>query len=204
MAEVTVIDYGLGNTQAFMHVYDRLNIEVEAASTPDALARAKRLILPGVGSFDWAVMRLNQSGLRETLDETVLGHKRPILGVCVGMQMMAERSDEGSEPGLGWINAEVLAMARANNQSAPLPHMGWNDVEATETDTLFRGIEAPRYYFLHSFYMRPRDEADNLATTVYGNRFTAAIHRGNIFGTQFHPEKSHQWGVRLLRNFAAL
>jgi imidazole glycerol-phosphate synthase subunit HisH len=204
MAEVTVIDYGLGNIQAFMHVYDRLNIEAEVASTPDEIARAKRLILPGVGSFDWAVTRLNQSGLRETLDDVVLGGKRPVLGVCVGMQMMAERSDEGSEPGLGWIDAEVRDMARLNNRSAPLPHMGWNDVEAIETDTLFYGIEVPRYYFLHSFYMQPRSEADNLATAVYGNRFTAAIRRGNIFGTQFHPEKSHQWGISLLRNFATL
>ena len=203
MAEVTVIDYGLGNVHAFMHVYDRLNIEAETASTPEVLAGAKRLILPGVGSFDWALARLNNSGLRDVLDELVLNQKRPVLGVCVGMQMMAQRSDEGQALGLGWLDAEVQDM-EAHIRSAPLPHMGWNDVEVDKTDELFRSIEAPRYYFLHSFCVQPVDDADILATTVYGKKFTAAIRRDNIFGTQFHPEKSHHWGGRLLDNFAAI
>jgi glutamine amidotransferase len=126
----------------------------------------------------------------------------PVLGVCVGMQMMAHRSEEGELPGLGWIDAEVVRFDAAQIGDAPLPHMGWNDVRPAATDSLFRGIEAPRYYFLHSFRVVPRQLADELATARYGSDFTAAVRSGHVFGTQFHPEKSHQWGIDLLRNFA--
>ncbi|HEX2613602.1 MAG TPA: imidazole glycerol phosphate synthase subunit HisH [Fibrobacteria bacterium] len=201
---VTLADYGLGNIQAFAHIYDRLNIPVEVATTPGQIAKAERIILPGVGAFDWAMRRLNASGLREALDERVLKGGVPVLGVCVGMQMMARGSDEGALPGLGWIDAEVRKFDASVIGDSPLPHMGWNDVHPASSGTLFRGIEAPRYYFLHTYYFAPDSSADVLATANYGSDFAAAVARDNVFGTQFHPEKSHQWGIDLLRNFAEL
>lgn len=204
MSRVTLVNYGLGNIRAFAHIYQRLNIPVVVATTAEQLARAEKIILPGVGAFDWAMTRLNDSGLRDTLDELVLRQQVPVLGVCVAMQMMAHRSEEGELPGLGWIDAEVVRFDRAQISHAPLPHMGWNDVRPTATDSLFRGIEAPRYYFLHSYCIVPRHPGDVLATARYGSDFTAAVHSGHVFGTQFHPEKSHQWGINLLQNFAEI
>jgi len=202
MSRVTLVNYGVGNIQAFAHIYQRLNIPVVVATTAGQMARAEKIVLPGVGAFDWAMARLNASGLRDMLDELVLRQRVPVLGVCVGMQMMAHRSEEGELPGLGWIDAEVVHFDPAQISHAPLPHMGWNDVRPTASDSLFLGIEAPRYYFLHSYCIAPRQQADVLATAYYGSDFTAAVRIGNVFGTQFHPEKSHQWGIDLLRNFA--
>lgn len=204
MSSVTLVNYGLGNIQAFAHIYQRLNIHVEVASSPEQLAKAEKIILPGVGAFDWAITRLNNSGLRDTLDELVLQKQVHVLGVCVGMQMMAQCSEEGSLPGLGWIDGEVARFKPVQTGDAPLPHMGWNDVQPVTAGNLFQGIEAPRYYFLHSYCIVPRNIDDVLASAVYGGKFTAAVSKGNIFGTQFHPEKSHQWGIDLLRNFAEL
>lgn len=202
MADVTLVHYGLGNIQAFAHIYQRLNLAVEVATTAAQLAAAQRLILPGVGAFDWAMARLNASGMRDALDDAVLNRNVPVLGVCVGMQMMAQRSDEGVEPGLGWIKGDVRAFGSLAEQRLPLPHMGWNDVTPASTDCLFAGIDAPRYYFLHSYCIVPADDGDALAMADYGNSFVSAVRHGNIFGTQFHPEKSHGWGIDLLRNFA--
>jgi glutamine amidotransferase len=168
----------------------------------EQLARAEKLILPGVGAFDWAMTRLNDSGLRDTLDELVLRQQVPVLGVCVGMQMMAHHSEEGKLPGLAWIDAEVVRFDPAQIHNAPLPHMGWNDVRPSAGDSLFRGIEEPRFYFLHSYCIAPRQPTDVLATARYGCEFAAAVRSRNVFGTQFHPEKSHHWGIDLLRNFA--
>lgn len=202
MADVTLVHYGLGNIQAFAHIYQRLNLAVEVATTAEQLAAAQRLILPGVGAFDWAMARLNASGMRDALDDAVIGRKVPVLGVCVGMQMMTDRSDEGTEPGLGWIKGEVKAFGSDSERRLPLPHMGWNDVAPANTACLFAGIEAPKYYFLHSYCIVLTNDDDALAMADYGNRFVSAIRHDNIFGTQFHPEKSHNWGIDLLHNFA--
>ena len=199
-----MVDYGLGNIRAFAHIYQRLNMPVVVATTAEQLTDAEKIVLPGVGAFDWAMTRLNDSGLRDTLDGLVLRQHVPVLGVCVGMQMMAHQSEEGELSGLGWIDAEVVRFDPAQIGQAPLPHMGWNDVRPVATDSLFRGIEAPRYYFLHSYCIAPRQSAEVLATARYGSDFTAAVRSGNVYGTQFHPEKSHQWGIDLLRNFAEL
>lgn len=204
MSEVTLIDYGLGNIRAFANIYERLNISFNIGSTSDAIRDAKRLILPGVGAFDWAMKRLNQSGLRSALDAMVLERETPVLGVCVGMQMMALSSDEGTEAGLGWFDAVVTSFDQDASEDTPLPHMGWNDVTPLSADSLFRNIESPRYYFLHSYCVVPADERDKLATANYAGTFTAAIRKGGIFGTQFHPEKSHGWGIDLLQNFARI
>lgn len=204
MSGVTLVNYGLGNIQAFAHIYKRLNIPVEIAETSSQIENAEKLILPGVGAFDWAMKRLNDSGLREILDHVVLQKQVPILGVCVGMQMMAERSEEGVLPGLGWIDADVVRFDPVRIGDIPLPHMGWNDAQPLTFDSLFWGIEAPRYYFLHSYCIVPRRLDNILATAYYGCEFTAAVCDKHIFGTQFHPEKSHQWGIKLLKNFAEM
>jgi glutamine amidotransferase len=199
---IAIVDYGLGNVQAFEDIYRSLNIEVVRASSVNALLGASRLILPGVGSFDRAMQLLNRSGLRDALDELVLHRRVPVLGVCVGMQMMARRSEEGSERGLSWLDADVVRLSPASaGKPMPIPHMGWNDVRSEKDGSLLAGCLRGYFYFLHSYYIVP-DSPDNLlASASYGGRFAAAVSSGSIFGTQFHPEKSHQAGVNLLRAF---
>ena len=201
---IAIVDYGLGNVQAFANIYKRLNISVQVARVAADLDGADKVILPGVGAFDWAMSRLEASGMRPVLDSLVLKQGRPVLGVCVGMQMMARRSDEGVLPGLGWFDAEVKRFDETNFESKThLPHMGWNDVVPV-ADSLFVGMESPRFYFLHSYYFEVGDPAQTIATTDYNVAFTSAVANGNIFGVQFHPEKSHHWGVQLLKNFAEM
>lgn len=203
---IIIVDYGLGNIHAFANIYKRLNIPVAFSRTCEELERATHIVLPGVGAFDWAMECLNASGMRSTLDHLVLNVKLPVLGVCVGMQMMANRSDEGRAPGLGWFDAEVFRFDESRIQGRThLPHMGWNDVMPTHESGLFREMsEGGRFYFLHSYYFSPKDKNDILANTEYGDRFACAVRRQNIHGVQFHPEKSHGWGIQLLKNFARL
>lgn len=203
---ITIVNYGLGNIQAFVNIYKRLNIPVAEADTTNDLARAEKIILPGVGAFDWAMTRLNSSGMRACLDDLVIGEKRPVLGVCVGMQIMAQASEEGELPGLGWIDAEVRRFdEKGFTQKTHLPHMGWNNVEIKRKSGLFQGLETgARFYFLHSYYFVPTSTEIVLAETDYCGAFASAVCSGNAFGTQFHPEKSHQWGIQLLKNFAEM
>ena len=203
---ITIVNYGLGNIQAFANIYKRLNICVDIASSPDQLQNVDKIILPGVGAFDWAMKRLNDSGMREMLDELVMIDHKPVLGICVGMQIMAQRSDEGKLAGLGWIDAEVKKFdSTATSQKMLLPHMGWNDVSPCKANGLFRTIEKnARFYFLHSYYFLPRSQDNVLAVTDYNGSFASGVHHQNVFGVQFHPEKSHQWGIQLLKNFAEL
>lgn len=203
---ITIVDYGLGNIQAFANIYKRLGVPVTVASDAQALSQAERIVLPGVGAFDWAMSRLNDSGLRSALDHLVLEQGRPVIGICVGMQMMAQRSDEGAAPGLGWIAGDVRLFDDTRFVGdTHLPHMGWNDVEPRPGEPLFASLDSPpRFYFLHSYYFDAADPADVIATADYGGAFCCAVRRRNVMGVQFHPEKSHQWGIRLLQNFAEL
>lgn len=202
---ITIVDYGLGNVRAFENIYRRLGIPIQSAKSANELVTATKLILPGVGAFDWAVQRLDDSGMREQLNELVLEKKIPVLGVCVGMQIMARASEEGKKSGLGWIDAEVKGFdASCFYQKMPIPHMGWNKVSVCNNCRLFDGIDDCKYYFLHSYYLEPRDAQVTVGLTSYGKDFTSAIAHENIYATQFHPEKSHQWGIKLLSNFAGI
>lgn len=203
---ITIIDYGLGNISAFRNVYKRLNIEVTVAKCAADLKTAAKVILPGVGAFDHAMQLLEQSGMRNTLDELVLANRVPVLGVCVGMQILGRSSDEGKLPGLGWIKGRVRGFKSLELQNnLPLPHMGWNDVQPVLTHKLFDQLESDaRFYFLHSYFFECDRDGDILATSSYGVNFGSAINCSNIYGVQFHPEKSHHYGTQLLKNFAEL
>lgn len=203
---ISIVDYGLGNVRAFSNMYDRLNIEARVVRHADELRGATKIILPGVGAFDHAMQLLQQSGMRETLDDLVLRQHVPVMGICVGMQILAEGSDEGQLPGLGWIPGRVRAFkSNSRVQGLPLPHMGWNDVNPKSGLKLFEGLEtAARFYFLHSYYFECGRPDRVAATTSYGIDFSCAVHSGNVFGVQFHPEKSHHFGAHLLKNFAEL
>jgi glutamine amidotransferase len=203
---ITIVDYGLGNIQAFLNVYKRLTIVAGTARTATELAGASRVILPGVGAFDHAMERLEQSGMRATLDDLVLTKRIPVLGVCVGMQMLAAGSDEGRLAGLGWIDGHVRAFGTWEPaKRLPAPHMGWNDVLPAVGTRLFEALESEaRFYFLHSFFFECARQEDVLAVSQYGAAFSSAVRHDNVFGVQFHPEKSHHFGTQLLKNFATL
>jgi len=203
---ITLIDYGVGNIFAFQNVYKRLDILTKIAKTSQDLVDAQKMILPGVGSFDYAMSQLNASGMREKLDELVIEKKVPVLGICVGMQMMGNRSDEGKLVGLKWIDSEILKFdENLIQQRTKLPHMGWNDVVPVYNHPLFRGLEKDAiFYFLHSFYFKCNNPTDSIAFSEYGISFSSAVNRDNVYGIQFHPEKSHQYGEKLLHNFANL
>jgi len=203
---ITIIDYGLGNIQAFVNVYHRLGIPIAIAKREKDLVSASKLILPGVGAFDHAMELLDASGMRGAIEELVLARRLPILGVCVGMQILAESSEEGNLPGLGWIPGCVRSFRSVDvAASLPLPHMGWNDVQVTGNQQLFCGLEEnSRFYFLHSFFFDCQDPDAAIAKASYGIDFCCAVRSENVYGVQFHPEKSHHFGTNLLKNFGEL
>lgn len=203
---ITIIDYGLGNIKAFQNIYNQLNLDCVVARDADTLRNASKIILPGVGSFDFAMLSLNKSGMRETLDELVLTKKIPILGICVGMQMLANSSEEGSLDGLGYVGGSVKRFSKEQLVNYPLPHMGWNAVKQEGVkDHLFNNIpNAERFYFLHSYYFDCAQELQKIALAEYGVKFTCGVRNNNIYGIQFHPEKSHLAGISLLANFGKM
>jgi glutamine amidotransferase len=201
---IGIVDYGVGNIQAILNVYNRLNVPACRVRTPSDFINISRLILPGIGSFDRAMQLLNHSGLRESLDTFVLLKKIPILGVCVGFQMLATSSEEGIEPGLNWIPGRVSSFKFDSRfGSMPAPHMGWNCINPVSNSKLFKGLNHSSYfYFLHSYFLDCDDKSYVMATSNYSFEFDCAISFDNIHGVQFHPEKSHEFGSKLLMNFA--
>lgn len=201
---ITIVDYGVGNIRAFLNAFKLLNLPARTATTPEELADAERIILPGVGAFDNAMARLDESGMRPTLTTLVADRKVPVLGVCVGMQMLGKSSEEGQRPGLGWIDGSVRSLRELDTAGdLRLPHMGWNEVRPAADNPLFRGLdEAWRFYFLHSFFFDCARNEDVAAVASYGREFCCAVRSDNVFGVQFHPEKSHHFGTTLLNNFA--
>ncbi|WP_222535562.1 imidazole glycerol phosphate synthase subunit HisH [Pedobacter polysacchareus] len=203
---IALIDYGVGNIRAFTNIYKQLNLPIKIAKSEDDLIDVTKIILPGVGAFDHAMDQLNHSGMRQRLDDLVLKQAVPVVGICVGMQMLANSSDEGKSAGLGWINASVKKFDESKiSYSTHLPHMGWNDIKSVKRSPILEGLEKDaKFYFLHSYYFHCNDLENTIATTDYGIEFCCAVNKDNIYGVQFHPEKSHQFGIQLLNNFAKL
>lgn len=201
---ITVVNYGSGNISAITNIYKSLNIPVSVATSAEDLDGATKLVLPGVGAFDATMTQLNASGMRRVLDQKVLKDGVPVLGICVGMQIMAKSSEEGVSLGLGWVDAHVKKFDPHHLKSKPhLPHLGWNTASPIGDPVLLKNILVTKgFYFLHSFYFECQNPNNAIATTDYGINFTSAINAGNVYGTQFHPEKSHQNGIQIFKNFA--
>ncbi len=203
---IGIIDYGSGNIHAIATIYKNLNIEYQVLRNPKDLRKANKLILPGVGAFDATMQQLIDSGLKEELNKLVLEKKVPILGICVGLQVMGLGSEEGKLPGLGWIPGKVKKFDESKIKIKPkLPHMGWNVIKDLRKHPLFKDIDSDfGFYFVHSFYFECKNHENILSTSNYGCEFTSSIYDNHIIGTQFHPEKSHGNGVQLLKNFSEL
>tara|TARA_B100001758_G_C18414488_1_gene618408 strand:- start:2217 stop:2831 length:615 start_codon:yes stop_codon:yes gene_type:complete len=203
---IGIIDYGSGNVQAIATIYKNLNIEYKVITNPNDLKKASKLILPGVGAFDATMRQLIKSGIKDELNNLVINKKIPILGICVGLQIMGFGSEEGELAGLGWIAGKVKKFDCSILKIKPkLPHMGWNTIKDINDHPLFNGIDHDfGFYFVHSYYFECESEENVLAISNYGKDFSSAIFSENIFGTQFHPEKSHGNGFLLFKNFADL
>ena len=201
---IGLINYGSGNIHAIANIYNRLNIPFFLVTDPLELNKANKLILPGVGDFDETMMLLRQRGLIDALDEFVRIRKVPILGVCVGMQVLGDRSEEGSLSGFGWIKGNIRKLDAAKIAKKPyLPHMGWNSINILKDNFLLKDIDAENgFYFLHNYYFDCDHVDDIVCTTNYGITFPVVVNHDNVYGTQFHPEKSHKNGIAIFKNFA--
>lgn len=199
---ITIVDYQMGNLGSISNMLKKLGVPSRITADPQDIAAASKLILPGVGAFDAGMDNLARSGLLPVLNERVLQAGVPTLGICLGMQLMTLRSEEGQRPGLGWVDAVALRF-RPTDAALKVPHMGWNRVHPARSAPLIDGLpEEPRFYFVHSYFVRCQRLEDVLMTTRYGQEFHSAFQHGNVAGVQFHPEKSHKFGMALLRNFA--
>lgn len=202
---IVIVDHGMGNLGSVQNMLRKIGAEGVRTADPDVIRQADKLVLAGIGAFDGAADRLAELGLVDVLNELVLDRHVPILGVCLGMQLMARSSEEGSQVGLGWLDADVRRFSFAPGVSLPVPHMGWQEVEPTRLSPLFDLNDRDlRFYFSHAYHLVCHDPADVAATATYGYEFAAAVHRGNIMGTQFHPEKSHTFGAEIYRRFVRL
>jgi imidazole glycerol-phosphate synthase subunit HisH len=200
---IVVVDYGMCNVGSITNMLRKVGAQPVASADPAVIAKATKLVLPGVGAFANGMRRLEEAGLVELLNRKVLEEKTPILGLCLGMQLFTLRSEEGSAAGLGWIDADTVKFSFPAGQEAPrVPHMGWNAVQITRPNALWAGMhDDPLFYFVHSYHVVCRADSDVATTTRYGYTFTSAVVHGHIAGTQFHPEKSHKFGTRLFANF---
>jgi glutamine amidotransferase len=201
---ITIVNYGLGNLASIQNMCRKLGIESVITDQPELIERADRLILPGVGHFRAGMDNLHASGLKPLLDRLVLNEKKPVLGICLGAQLMTRHSEEGDVDGLGWVDADTIAFNASKLGGLKIPHMGWTDIVIrASTDPIWAGIpDDPRFYFVHSYHFNFRNEAEIAATAQYGYEFACAFRKDNIYGMQFHPEKSHKYGMRILENFA--
>lgn len=200
---IAIIDYGVGNLKSLYNMFNKIGVDSVITSDIDEIKRAHKYVLSGVGAFDHGMKSLRNCSFFDTLEKEVLAVKKPVLGICLGMQMLTNRSEEGLEKGLGWLDAQTVRFD-LKQKDLPIPHMGWNSVEADDTSTLFKELENNRFYFVHSYHVVCNNPSNVLALSIYGDVFTCSISEGNIFGVQFHPEKSHKFGMKLLRNFEEL
>ena len=203
---IIIVDYKMGNLGSILNMLKKIGAPAMASSLPEDILQADKLILPGVGAFDNGMTNLKESGLLSVLNEKVLAKKTPILGICLGMQLLTRRSAEGRLEGLGWIGADTVRFKFDREESTlKIPHMGWNTVMFKPGSILSSGLESEaRFYFVHSFHVVCDREENVAGKTFYGYEFSSAIQNGNIMGVQFHPEKSHKYGLGLLKNFVEM
>lgn len=202
---ITIVDYGMGNLGSVHNMFKYIGVQSQISSDADVISKAEKILLPGVGAFDAAMKRLSQAGLLEVLNQKALQDKIPVLGICLGMQMLTRSSEEGKLEGLGWIPAKTVKF-KFEDRKLKIPHMGWNLVHTVQSSPLIEELpEEPRFYFVHSYHVVADDDKYVLMRTNYGYEFDSVITNGdNIFGAQFHPEKSHKFGMKLFKNFAAI
>jgi glutamine amidotransferase len=202
---ITIVDYGMGNLHSVKRKLQKLGANVSISSNPEEIVNATKLILPGVGHFGKAMEKMNATGIRNALDQAVIERRAPVLGICLGMQLMAKTSEEGLEQGLGWFDAEVVRLEVKDSLRFKIPHTGWNTVVFKKEDSLFKGLgQNPEFYFVHAYHFKTSDPRDILTNTMYENTFVSSVSRDHIYGVQFHPEKSHDTGIMLLENFIRL
>lgn len=202
---IAIIDYGLGNLTSVLNMHKRLGIEACISADQNVIAKADKLILPGVGHFDKGMQNLHNTGLTTLLNQKVLIDKIPVLGICLGAQLMTRQSEEGIEPGLAWVNANTVRFRFAPSASHKVPHMGWEDVNFVNPSPLWKNAVVPsRFYHVHAYHFKFDTSQLVTGTCTYGYEFASAFQNENIFGVQFHPEKSHKFGMKILENFAAL
>jgi glutamine amidotransferase len=200
---IVVVDYGVGNIASVLNMLKKVGAKAKASNLPTDLEKADKLILPGVGAFDAGMRCLRESGLIDVLNEQALTVRKPVMGICLGSQMLGCGSEEGQEKGLGWIDMDIVRFEKREGRK--VPHMGWNYVQAKADHPILNGLdEQSRFYFVHGYYMLPKVESDTLLIANYGQEFTAGVMKENIFGFQFHPEKSHKFGMQLFKNFVGL
>lgn len=200
---IVVVDYGVGNIASVLNMLKRVGAQAKSSNVIADIENADKLILPGVGAFDAGMRTLRDSGLVGILNEQALEVRKPVMGVCLGAQMLGRRSEEGDEPGLGWVDMDIVRFDKREGRK--VPHMGWNQISKTQEHQILAGLDdESRFYFVHSYFMAPDNEQNILLAADYGQRFTAAVVKDNIFGFQFHPEKSHRFGMQLFRNFVEL
>lgn len=206
--KVKILDYGLGNLGSIQNMFKKLGIAAEITGEEAEIEKADKIVLPGVGAFDEGMRGLAKSGLAGILSRKILEEKTPLLGVCLGMQLLTKESDEGKEKGLGWIEATTKRFSFAPNNELKIPHMGWNEVDICRPDDLTKDLnksgENARFYFVHSYYVECENARDVLLKTSHGIEFDVAFRRDHIMGVQFHPEKSHRFGMQILQNFYEL
>jgi len=203
MSTIAIVDYGMGNLHSVLKKFRRIGAEPTVVSRPAEVVAASRLVLPGVGHFGQAMRNLESAGLKAALDDAVLVRNVPILGICLGMQLLARRSEEGDSAGLGWLDADVVRFKVSDTVRYKVPQMGWNTVAFRKQSELTRGLpDQPEFYFAHAYHLVCRDPSDVVGETEYSGVFPSVVRRKNIFGVQFHPEKSHDVGEAMLRSFA--
>ncbi len=199
---LAIVDYGVGNLSSIKNMLDRLGVESTVSCNEKDIVEADKIILPGIGAFDNCIQQLHNSGLIDILSQKILTNRTPLLGICVGMQLLLQKSDEGVSAGLGWIKGVVKKFNFSHESTLRIPHMGWSEIEEGKPSRLLANLPSgARFYFVHSYYVLLQSEGDELASAFYGHNFTAAFERENIMGVQFHPEKSHRFGMQLLSNF---